>query len=158
MNTTIKIDDLTGDEIKQLLEEHMLGMSENTPVESRHALDLTALRQPDITFWSAWDESGDRGELLGCAALKEIDKEQAEVKSMRTAKNHLRKGVAKKLLLHIIAVAEDRAYKKMSLETGSQDSFEPAREFYQSLGFDYCPPFDCYVEDPSSVFMQLELT
>jgi len=111
----IRIDDLSGKEIQALLAEHLQGMYEHSPPESVHALDLTELKQADITVWSAWQN----GALLGCGALKELNLHHAEIKSMRTASDHLRKGVAKTLLKHIIEVAKNRSYQRLSLETGS---------------------------------------
>lgn len=98
-----------------------------------------------------------RNDLLGCGALKELDPYHGEIKSMRTAKEHLRKGVAKKLLQHIVEEAKKRGYQRLSLETGSMDAFEPARKLYASFGFEYCKPFSDYKEDPNSVFMTKEL-
>lgn len=145
----IKIDDLTGHEIRELIKEHLFGMALNSPPESLHALNLEQLKRPDITFWSAWE--GDV--LLGCGALKELDHQHGEIKSMRTATNHLRKGVAKQMLEHIIGEAKRRGYSRLSLETGSMKAFEPARMLYENFGFEYCHPFSNYKEDPNSVFM-----
>lgn len=145
----IRPDDLSGPEICALLEEHIQHMLSISPPDSVHALDLDALRKPDITFWSAW--SGP--ELLGCGALKELDPSHGEIKSMRTVAAHRRKGVARAMLHHILGVAASRGYRRISLETGSQDAFEPAHRLYESLGFNYCPPFDGYTDDPNSVFM-----
>jgi putative acetyltransferase len=144
----IQLDDLTGPEIHQLLQQHLQSMALHSPPESIHALDLDALRQPGITFWTVWD----RGELLGCGALKELDARHAEIKSMRTATAHLRKGVAKAVLTHIIEEAKQRGYRRLSLETGSAAAFEPARRLYAAFGFTSCEPFDGYVLDPYSVF------
>ena len=149
----IKIDDLTGLEIYKLLEEHLQSMALHSPPESVHALDIEALRQPDITFWTVWEQD----ELLGCGALKELDAHHAEIKSMRTSALHLRKGVAKNLLKHILEEARRRGYVRLSLETGSAEAFEPARQLYARFGFIYCEPFADYVEDPYSVFMTKEL-
>jgi putative acetyltransferase len=145
----IRVDDLSGREIRALLEEHLSSMFEISPPESVHALDLDALRQPDITFWTAW--SGD--ELLGCGALKELTPSHGEIKSMRTVATHRRNGVARAMLEHIVAEARRRAYARLSLETGTQPAFEPARGLYRSFGFLDCPPFADYVEDPNSCFM-----
>jgi putative acetyltransferase len=145
----IRIDDLSGPEIRNLLEEHLRNMYEISPPESVHALDLQALRLPDITFWSVWSD----GELLGCGALKELDSAHGEIKSMRTSSSHRRKGVARTLVAHILDEARRRRYSRLSLETGSQKEFEPARRLYESFGFSYCGPFDVYVEDSNSVFM-----
>lgn len=149
----IIVDDLTGSKIAKLLEEHMQGMHADSPPESVHALDLDGLRKPEITFWSVWEQD----ELLGCGAIKEMDPGHAELKSMRTSSEHLRKGVAKHLLTHIVSEAERRGYRRISLETGSMESFEPARRLYASFGFEYCGPFSDYAEDPYSVFMTKEL-
>jgi putative acetyltransferase len=149
----IKIDNLTGAEVAELVGEHLHGMRLNSPPESIHALNLDQLRKPEITFWSAWEGS----ELLGCGALKELDDQHGEIKSMRTSSSHLRKGVAKQLLQHIIEEGKQRGYHRLSLETGSMDAFEPARRLYASFGFQYCKPFSDYIEDPNSVFMTKEL-
>lgn len=149
----VKLDDLSGPEIHALLEEHLRGMHLLSPPESVHALDLEALRRPEITFWTAWEG----GELLGCGALKELDPRHAEIKSMRTAAAHLRRGVAAHLLEHILREAARRGYARLSLETGSQAGFEPARRLYERFGFTYCAPFADYVEDPNSVFLTREL-
>jgi putative acetyltransferase len=149
----IKVDDLTGPEVHGLLREHLRNMRLHSPPESVHALDLEGLRRPEVTFWTVW--AG--GELLGCGALKELDSGHAEIKSMRTASAHLRRGVAARLLTHILAEAARRGYTRLSLETGSAEAFEPARRLYERFGFAYCGPFEGYTEDPYSVFMTREL-
>jgi putative acetyltransferase len=149
----IKIDDLRGPEIAELLSEHLRDMYLVSPPESVHALDLEKLRQPEITFWTIWSE----GKLAGCGALKELDEQHAELKSMRTSSDFLRKGVASKIVQHIVDEATRRGYKRLSLETGSQEYFKPACGLYERFGFEYCGPFADYVEDPYSVFMTKEL-
>lgn len=149
----IRRDDLRGPEIANLIREHLEHMHETSPPESVHALGLEALRMPEITFWSAWEAS----ELLGCGALKELNAEHGEVKSMRTARAHLRKGVAASMLRHIIEEAERRAYRRLSLETGSMAAFDPARALYARFGFEYCGPFADYKPDSNSVFMTREI-
>ncbi len=149
----IKIDDLEGPEIHELLREHLRTAALHSPPESVHALNIEALRQPEITFWTVWES----GELLGCGALKELDSRHAEIKSMRTSSSHLRKGVAKNLLYHMIEEAGRRGYGRLSLETGSMEAFAPARQLYAGCGFTYCGPFAGYVEDSYSVFMTREL-
>ena len=149
----IKIDDLKGSEVIELLQQHRQSMFLHSPPESVHALDIEALRRPEITFWSVWES----GELLGCGALKELDSAHGEIKSMRTASLHRRKGVAKNLLEHILEEARRRGYRRLSLETGSMEAFEPARKLYANSGFTYCGPFADYIEDPYSVFMTREL-
>ena len=150
---SIKIDDLSEPEIAALLDEHLQDMAEVSPSESRHALSIDGLRQPEITFWSVWQGR----ELAGCGALKELNAGHGEIKSMRTAKAHLRKGVAAMMLEHIIMEAKQRGYRRLSLETGSMGFFEPARRLYSKFGFRICAPFASYVEDPNSVFMTKEL-
>lgn len=145
----IKVDDLSGVQVKALIAEHLQGMAVDSPPESIHALNLDGLKKPEITFWCAWEG----GDLLGCGAIKELDSDHAELKSMRTASAHLRKGVARNILAHIIEVATDRGYKRISLETGSMDSFIPARKLYEDFGFEYCEPFADYILDPNSTFM-----
>jgi putative acetyltransferase len=145
----IRVDDLRSPEIARLLQEHLQSMALHSPPESVHALALEGLRKPEITFWSVWQET----ELLGCGALKELDARHGEIKSMRTASVHLRKGVAAGLMRHIIEEARRRSYLQLSLETGSMDAFAPARSLYDRFGFRECGPFADYVEDPYSVFM-----
>lgn len=145
----IKKDDLTGPEIIALIGEHLQDMHLTSPPESVHALDLDGLKKPGVTFWSAWEEN----QLLGCGALKELAPLHGEVKSMRTASQHLRKGVAREMLAYIIEEAKRRGYERISLETGSMEAFAPARRLYESFGFEYCGPFADYIEDPNSVFM-----
>lgn len=149
----IKVDDLSGPEVHALLQEHLRNMASLSPPESVHALDLEGLRKPDITFWTVWSGR----ELLGCGALKELSARHGEIKSMRTAAAHRRKGVARVMLEHIVQEAKRRGYERLSLETGSMKAFEPAHRLYESFGFRYCPPFADYVEDPNSVFMTREL-
>ena len=144
---------LSRPEIAELLKEHLAASFVHSPPESVHALPIEGLRSPDITFWSVWEN----GELLGCGALKELDPQHGEIKSMRTASAHLRKGVARAVVHHIIAEAKQRGYRRLSLETGSMAAFEPARQLYAACGFSYCEPFGDYVNDPNSVFMTLEL-
>jgi putative acetyltransferase len=145
----IRVDNLNGPEIIELLHEHLRCMERVSPPESRHALNLDGLRKPEITFWTIWDG----GNLAGCGALKELDGQHGEIKSMRTAAAFLRKGVASQMLRHIIAEAKRRGYRRLSLETGAMRYFEPARKLYASFGFTRCQPFASYVEDPNSVFM-----
>lgn len=149
----IKIDDLTDTRTLGLIELHLAGMAENSPPESRHALNIEGLKQPKITFYSAWEDN----DIMGFGALKELTSEHGEVKSMRTAAEHLRKGVAGAILQHIINEAKKRGYTKLSLETGSMDAFKPAHRLYESFGFRYCEPFDNYLKDPNSVFMTINL-
>ena len=145
----IRVDDLRGPEIARLLREHLQDMALHSPPESIHALDLEALRRPDITFWTVWED----GKLLGCGAIKELDARHGEIKSMRTAIAHRRKGVGVRLMQHILEEAGRRKYQRLSLETGAMAAFLPAHTLYESFGFARCGPFADYVEDPYSVFM-----
>ena len=95
--------------------------------------------------------------MLGCGALKELDSERAEIKSMRTHSNHLRRGVAKALLEHMIGEATRRGYARLRLETGSTAAFVPARQLYERFGFNYCGPFADHIDDPNSIFMTRQL-
>ena len=149
----IEIDDLTRPAVHALLSEHLLCMHALGPPESVHALDLAALRRPEITFWTAW--AGDV--LLGCGALLALSERHGEVKSMRTPATHRRTGAGRALLAHIINVARARGYERLSLETGSVAAFEPAHRLYASAGFAPTGPFGGYKEDQNSVFMTLAL-
>ena len=142
------MDDLTGPEIISLLEEHLCNMRAITPPQSVHALPVEGLRSAGVTFWSVWEN----GELLGCGALKELDPHHGEIKSMRTVAKHLRKGVARAVLDHVMSEAKRRGYRRLSLETGAMPEFEPARLLYARAGFKLCEPFADYSEDPNSVF------
>jgi putative acetyltransferase len=146
-------DDLSGEDIAALLQDHLQSMRVESPPGSSHALDIDGLREPDVVFWSAWEGA----QLLGCGALKHLDTDHAEIKAMKTVPGHLRKGVAALLLQHILQQAHARGYRRLSLETGAQAFFEPARRLYQRSGFEYCAPFSDYWDDPNSVFMTLEI-
>lgn len=149
----IKVDDLSGCEIAELLREHFHSMTLISPSQSRHTLPIEQLRKPEITFWSAWSKS----ELLGCGALKELNPQHGEIKSMCTAALHRRKGVAAKLLKHILKEAKNRKYTRVSLETGSMDAFVAAHKLYAGFGFKKCGPFADYRDDPNSIYMTKEL-
>ncbi|MCC2676094.1 MAG: family acetyltransferase [Ramlibacter sp.] len=149
----IQIDDLTGPDIHALLEEHLAHMHELSPPESVHALDLSGLRGLDVTFWTVREGPL----LLGCGALRQLTPTHGEIKSMRTPKGLRRKGAGRAVLQHIIGEARARGYRRLSLETGSQPGFEPARALYRSFGFTPCGPFGDYREDPNSIFMTLAL-
>ncbi|HWI81342.1 GNAT family N-acetyltransferase [Ramlibacter sp.] len=149
----IRIDDLSGHQVQALLAEHLADMQRLSPPESVHALPIAALRRPEVTFWCAWSGQA----LLGCGALKQLDPGHGEIKSMRTAAGQRRHGVARAVLAHIVEEARRRSYRRLSLETGTQPAFEPARRLYASCGFAECGPFGGYTDDPNSVFMTLAL-
>jgi putative acetyltransferase len=149
----IVIEDPATPDVRALLEEHLVDMHAASPPESVHALDLDGLRVPSVTFWTA--RVGPR--LLGCGALLELSETEGEIKSMRTTSVERRRGVATAVLETIETEARRRRYERLSLETGSQDFFEPARRLYARHGFIECGPFGSYVADPNSVFMTREL-
>jgi putative acetyltransferase len=146
---TFRVDDLSGAAIRALIAQHLSGMHEHSPPESVHAFDVDKLRQPDVTFWSAWVGE----ELAGCGALKQIDPARGEIKSMRVVEAFLGRGVGRAILEHIVGEARARGMRSLWLETGSAATFAPAIRLYESAGFTRCGPFDGYVEDPFSVFM-----
>jgi putative acetyltransferase len=140
--------------VQQLLTYHFTSARAETACGSAHALDLSGLKSPDISFWSAWD-----GEVvIGIGALRRLSASHGEVKSMHTAQSHRRKGVGSAMLQHIIAEARKMGLSRLSLETGARPYFAPARELYSRHGFVECPPFGNYVADANSVFMTQELS
>ena len=147
-------DDLTRPDVHQLLSEHLADMFATSPAESVHALDHSALSHETITFWTAREN----GLLMGCGALKELAAGHAEIKSMRTTTAARGRGVATRMLEHIVAEAGRRGYERVSLETGTEEYFAPARRLYARHGFTECPPFADYTLDPNSVFMELTLS
>jgi len=151
---SIQIENPQSADVVALLQEHLQDMAAHSPPESVHALDLTALQSPDITFLTARTEAL---ELQGCVALKTLTPEHGELKSMRTASQHLRRGVAAELLRHAINMAKTQGMTRISLETGTPEAFLPARTLYLRCGFVTCPPFGDYTEDPYSLCMTLSL-
>ncbi len=149
----IVLDDLKSAVVQALLHDHLDSAYKNSPPDSVYALDITELKNPDICFWTIWE--GDT--LLGCGALKELSSSHGEIKSMRTAKIALKRGVGSKVLRHIIEKAKIRGYKKLSLETGSNEPYAPARALYSKFGFQDCGPFADYKEGSFSRFMRLKL-
>lgn len=150
----ISHDDPTRADVTALLAEHLADMFATSPPESVHALDPSALAVPGLSFWTARRD----GVLLGCAALKELDREHGEVKSMRTTTESRGTGVGSALLLHLIEVARARGYRRLSLETGTEDYFEPAHVLYLRHGFLSTGPFADYTEDPNSAYYTLDLS
>jgi putative acetyltransferase len=149
----IRPDDLSDPRVHALLQEHLEDMHSWSPPGSVHALDLDGLRQPEISFWTAWE-----GEtLLATGALKRIDPSHAEIKAMRTPRALRGRGAAKLMLEHLLVEATRRGYARLSLETGSQPQFDPARALYRRYGFVECGPFEGYTPDPHSTFMTLAL-
>ena len=149
----IRLDDLTGGEVIALLNEHLADMYATSPAESVHALDVDALKASNIHFFSAWQQD----KLAGCVAIKTLDNQMAELKSMRTARAFRGQGVGQALLQFIIDLAKAQGFTSISLETGTQDYFAPARSLYRKFGFTDCGPFGQYKLDPNSHFMTLNL-
>jgi putative acetyltransferase len=149
----IRIDDLSGPEIQALLLEHLAHMHEITPAENVYALDLDRLRDPRITFFTAWDKHT----LAGCGAVRELDATSGEVKSMRTPNALRGKGAGRAILNHIIETAKSRGYERLYLETGAHPAFEPAWRLYESAGFVRCEAFGDYAAGENNLFMVLEL-
>lgn len=149
----IEVDDLSGADIHGLLSEHLANMHELSPPEQVFALDLSALKSPDITFWTVWDGPV----LLGCGALKELTRTHGEIKSMRTPAKLRGRGAGRAMLDHIIGTARERGYRTLSLETGTHPAFLPAHRLYQRAGFQPTGPFADYQENPHSLFMELTL-
>ena len=145
----IKQDNLENGKVIALLEEHLADMYATSPAESVHALDVNALKDPAITFFSAWENDV----LIGCVAIKKLDNKHAELKSMRTPTNARNKGTGKALLEHIFAYCRTFEFERISLETGSMAFFKPARSLYEKFGFVYCEPFADYEDDSNSRFM-----
>lgn len=149
----IRLDDLTEQAVRALLAVHLSGMQSNSPPGSVYALDLSGLQSPDVLVWTAWD--GDI--LMGVGALKALSDSAGEIKSMRTDSKHIRKGVGLSILNHIIEKAKQRGYKRLSLETGSGDEFEPALRLYRKQGFKEGPAFGSYAASAFNQFLHLEL-
>jgi putative acetyltransferase len=147
--TEIVRDDLAGSEIAEFLGEHIDEMKAVTPPGSKHALDLDGLRSSSVSFWTVVSD----GRIIGCGAIKRLDEQHGEIKSMRVAPRCRRLGVASMLLVYLIAQARGMQLTRLSIETGASEFFERARQLYRKHGFESCGPFADYVLDPNSVFM-----
>ena len=146
-------DDLTGAEVAALLDLHLAEMHRWSPACKVHAMPAERLREPDVTFFSAWD--GDK--LAAVGALKELDPARGELKSMRAAPEYRGKGAGQAILLHLLAESKRRGYVWLGLETGRPEPFQPARRLYQGYGFAECPAFASYVSDEFSLCMERSL-
>ena len=149
----IRRGDFNDDRVKALLIRHLQGMHASSPPGHVFALDWSGLQQPEISFYALWEGE----ELLGFGALKELDPRAGEIKSMRTADTHLRRGVGAAILEHIIAEARRRGYQRLSLETGSGPAFEPALRLYRKYSFKEGAAFDGYEKSPFNQFLHLDL-
>ena len=150
---TITPGDFSDPRVVALLQVHLTNARAQTAPGSAHALDLTGLQSPEISFWALWEDEA----LIAIGALKQLSPDHGEVKSMHTAEAARQRGMGSAMLRHIIATARAKGMSRLSLETGSWDYFRPAREFYSRYGFEPCPPFADYSHDPNSVFMTLDL-
>ncbi|KAF0170179.1 MAG: putative acetyltransferase [Caulobacteraceae bacterium] len=149
----VRTGDFSDPQILALLREHLAGMHANSPPGSVYALGLSGLQRPDIAFLALWDAA----DLLAIGALRELTPHTGEIKSMRTAQAHLRKGAAARLLEHMIGLARTRGYTRVSLETGSGDAFEPALALYRKHGFRNGDAFGDYEASAFNQFLHLEL-
>ncbi len=153
----IRLDDLSDPRIAAFLDEHLADMRRTSPPQSVHALDLNKLRQPDVRFWTVWLPGSADGALVGTGAIKRLSATHAEVKSMRVDAAFRGKGIAGRLLQHMIDAANAQGFKRLSLETGSQPFFAPAWALYRRHGFADCAPLNGYRADPNSRFMTLAI-
>ena len=141
-------------EINKLLISHFIELSSVSPVDRDHVLDIPGLKNPSIKFWSLWEND----QLIGCGALKFLDKEHGELKSIRVADSFRRKGNGFKVISHLISEAKKLNIKKISLETGTGNFFTPARKLFDKCGFKVCEPFAHYKKDPDACYMSLLLS
>lgn len=146
-------DDPAAADVQLLLQQHLDFANTHSAPEDVHALDVTGLQIPQITFVSVREA----GVLLGVGAIRELDLTHGELKSMHTAAQARGRGVARAILMHLLDLARSRGYTRVSLETGSMDAFIPARTMYASVGFEVCPPFADYWVTPNSTCMTMEL-
>ena len=140
-------------EVNHLLTKHFIELRSVSPDDSCHVLDIKGLKDTSIKFWSFWDNN----QLIGCAALKFLDDEHGEFKSIRVADNSRGKGFGEKIISHLIEVAKNEGIKKLSIETGAGDFFKSARKLFKKFGFKTCRPFADYKEDPNSCYFDLEI-
>ena len=149
----IRGDDLSGPEIVALLRHHLDEAHRNSPPGSVYAFDIERLKAPDVTFVSAWDDDA----LLGCGALKQLEAGRGEIKSMRTHPDRLRRGAGAAILDHLIAEAQARGYRRLSLETGSGPAYEAALALYRRRGFVAGEAFGGYERTDFNQFFHLDL-
>ena len=146
-------DDPRANDVRQLLHRHLTFAQSTTPPEDVHALDLDGLLDPAISFFSCRVD----GELLAIGALKRLDDGHAEVKSMHTAEAARGHGLGRAMLEHLLGIARERGYRRVSLETGAMDAFAPARALYESAGFVHTGPFADYGPSRNNVYMTRSL-
>ena len=152
-NLKIKEDDLTHPDVVELIRIHLQGMLDNSPPGTCFALDVDKLKEPGVTFWTAWDKDT----VLGCVAMKELGPKWGEIKSMRAHPNAVGQGIGRALLDHIILMAKQRGYTKVSLETGTEPGFYPSIELYARNGFELGPVYADYIESPFNIYMHKQI-
>ena len=140
-------------EVNNLLKKHFIELRTVSPEGSTHVLDIEGLKDPSIKFWSLWENN----ELVGCGALKFLEKKHGEFKSIRVADKFRKTGVGKKIIDHLIEEAKKLELSKLSIETGAGNFFLPARKLFSKFGFKKCPPFAHYKIDPNSCYFTLDL-
>lgn len=153
-DTEIAVADPRSEDVRRLLDQHLAFAHAQVPPENRHALDIDGLTDPSVTLYGLRVD----GELLAVGALKKLDREHAELKSMHTADAARRRGLGRAILDHLLRVARDRGFRRVSIETGSTNAFEPARSLYASAGFAVCEPFGAYRRSRYNTFMTLDLS
>jgi len=136
-------------EVNELLIKHFIELKSNSPEGSAHVLDITGLKDPSIKFWSLWENE----KLFGCGALKFLDKEHGEFKSIRIHDNFRNKGNGIKVIKHLIDEAKKLDIKRLSIETGAGKFFEPARKLFKECNFHPCEPFAHYKKDINSIYL-----
>ena len=136
-------------EVNQLLKKHFIELRAASPEGSAHVLDIPGLMIPSIKFWSLWEEN----QLMGCGALKFLNENHGEFKSIRIHDDFRRKGYGDKIINHLINEAKKLNIKRLSIETGSGSFFTPARKLFKNCGFKPCPPFAHYKEDINSLYL-----
>ncbi len=153
MDLSIQLDDPDAADVRSLLSAHLSFANEHSPPEHVHALDVSGLCTPDISFFSARDDQS----LLGVGALKRLDDTHAEIKSMHTAASTRGRGVGRAMVEHLLAYARLGNYERVSLETGTMEAFSPARQLYRTMGFEPCAPFAPYAASEYSICMTMRL-
>ena len=140
-------------EVNELLNKHFIELRSVSPEGSTHVLDIDGLKDKSIKFWSLWDNN----ELIGCGALKFLEKNHGEFKSIRVADKFRKNGMGEKIISHLIDQAKQIGIKKLSTETGAGEFFAPARKLFKKFGFKKCKPFAHYKEDPNSCYYNLKI-
>ena len=140
-------------EVNDLLKKHFIELRSVSPEGSAHVLDIDGLKDPSIKFWSLWEDN----KLIGCGALKFLDKNHGEFKSIRVADEFKKKGVGKRIITHLIGEAKKLKISKLSIETGAGKFFLPARNLFSKFGFKKCSPFAHYKDDPNSCYYTIDL-